>query len=128
MVTSVHSDHFTTFPSLPAKAKRKVEPCPGCDSTEMCAAVPLDNLLADRQPDAGAGELLPLVQPLEHAEDPLEVLRSIPRPLSLHRKQPFLAALPGGGDMHVRDFRAVILDARCRPDSGTAGSVAPRRP
>jgi hypothetical protein len=48
--------------------------------------VPLDDLLADRQADAGAVEFLALVQPLEHAEDSVEVLRLDPSPLSLHRK------------------------------------------
>src|SRR5271154_7003958 len=32
---TVSSDNFHDFASLPASAKRKVEPCPGWDSTEM---------------------------------------------------------------------------------------------
>src|SRR5688572_25596189 len=38
-------------------------------------AMPLDNLLADGQSDAGPGVLVPLVQTLEHSKNLLEVLR-----------------------------------------------------
>ena len=70
------------------------------------AAVPLDDLLADRQPDAGAGELFALVQPLEHAEDPFEILRVDAEAVVLDREHPFLAAVPGGGDVDLGDCRA----------------------
>jgi hypothetical protein len=38
------------------------------------AAVPVDDLLADREPDAGAGILRLVVQPLEHHEDAVGIL------------------------------------------------------
>jgi hypothetical protein len=39
------------------------------------AAVPLDNLFANSQAYAGAGELFPLVEPLKHSKNLFKVLR-----------------------------------------------------
>ena len=63
--------------------------------------MPLDDLLADGQSDAGAGKLFALVQPLEHAENPFEVLRVDSQAVVLHRKYPLLSAVLGGGDVHA---------------------------
>ena len=95
----LRSDHAA--PSAASRVNRNVDPSPACDSTEMVAAVPLDDLLADRQADAGAGELVSLVQPLEHAEDPLEVLRVDPQPVVLHREEPLPVAVLRGRDVHL---------------------------
>src|SRR5580700_2750069 len=70
----------------------------------------LDDLLADRQSYAGAGELLPFVQPLEHAENLFEVLRVNSRSVVLHRKYPSSLATLGGGDVDPWDSRPLVLD------------------
>jgi hypothetical protein len=58
--------------STSRQGKAKGGTVPGLRLDRDVAAVPLDDLLADRQSDAGAGELFAFVQPLEHAEDPFE--------------------------------------------------------
>jgi len=72
--------------------------------------VPLDNFLADGQSDAGARELVPFVQPLEHAKDLFEILRLDSQSIVLYRKYPLLLAILGGGDVHPRDSGTLILD------------------
>ena len=62
------SSHF-----FQGKAKGGTLPELGLDRD--AAPVPLGNLLADGQADAGAGELFALVQPLEHAKNLFKVLR-----------------------------------------------------
>src|SRR5688572_19133643 len=52
------------------------------------AAVPLDDLAAEGQSDARALVFLTRVQPLEHLEDPLEVLRLDPDTVVGHRELP----------------------------------------
>ena len=79
---------------------------PGVRLDRNVAAVPLDNLLADRQSNSGAGELIPLVQPLKHAENFFEVLRVNSQSIVFHRKIPFLAAVLGGGDVDFEEFPA----------------------
>ena len=55
-------------PSLHRQGEvKRAIPGPGSDSTQMRPAVALDDLLADRQADAGARVLLAAVQPLEDA-------------------------------------------------------------
>jgi hypothetical protein len=96
------SNRFHDPVPFPARRSRKVEPCPGCDSTQMAPAKPLDNLLADGQSDAGAG--------LNSSR--LCSRWNMPKIFSkycanrfparcLARKDPFLAAIFGGGDVHV---------------------------
>src|SRR5688572_10729748 len=53
------------------------------------SAVALDHLLADRQPDAGSRVLALVVQPLEHHEDALEVLRLDADAVVARREFPF---------------------------------------
>src|ERR1700730_357904 len=52
------------------------------------AAMPFDDLFADRKSDAGAVEILPLVQSLKHPENPFEKLRLDSKPVILNRKHP----------------------------------------
>ena len=56
-------------------------------------AVALDDLLADRQADAGARVLVPAVQALEDDEDALEVLRVDADAVVAHREDPLAAVL-----------------------------------
>jgi len=72
--------------------------------------MPLDNLLADGQSHACAVELIPLVQPLEHAEDSFKELRVDPQPVVLHRECPFRRAIPRGGYVNVGDSGTLIFD------------------
>ena len=65
------------------------------------AAMPLDDLLADGKADPGAGELIPLVQPLEHAKDPVEILRVDSKTVVLDGEAPHLLARPDGRDMDL---------------------------
>src|SRR5206468_3389620 len=58
-------------------------------------AVPAHDLLADRQSDAGAGVLLPGVEPLEDHEDPLRVLRLDPDSVVTHAEEPLAVPLLG---------------------------------
>ena len=67
--------------------------------------MPLDDLLADGQANAGTGELFPFVQPLEHAENLFEVLRLNSESVVLHREYPSLSAVPGGGRCGLWGFR-----------------------
>src|SRR5262249_27784366 len=60
-----------------AAARRLVDP--------DLAAVALDDLLADRQADAGARELVARVQAAEHLEDPLGVVGVDAQAVVLHR-------------------------------------------
>src|SRR5918992_302554 len=50
------------------------------------SAVALDHLLADRKPNAGTRVFALVVQPLEHHEDALEVLRLDADAVVAHRK------------------------------------------
>ena len=63
--------------------------------------MPLDDLFADGQADAGTGELLALVQPLKHPEDLFEILRLDSEAVVLHGEGPFTAAIAGGGGKSV---------------------------
>jgi hypothetical protein len=72
--------------------------------------VALDDFLADGQSDAGPVELFPFVQPLEHAKNPLEVLRLNSQSVVLHRKYPFGPGIAGSGNMHFWDSRTLVLD------------------
>ena len=74
------------------------------------AAVPLDDLLADSQSDAGARKLFPFVQPLKHAENSLKILRVNSQAVILHRECPLLSAILGGRDVYLGHSRALILD------------------
>src|SRR6185295_4331385 len=73
------------------------------------AAVPLHDLLADRQPDAVALILAPGVEALKDPEDALEVLRLDPDAVVLHREAPRLA-FPHGGDVDLRGLGPAELD------------------
>lgn len=72
------------------------------------AAVSLNDLLADRQTDPGAGVLLPRMEPLEDAKDPLGVLGVEPNPVIPHRKHPFLP-VSLRGDMDTGESGATKL-------------------
>ncbi len=61
----------------------------------------LDDLLADRQPDARARILAAGVQALEHLKDPLGVLRVKADAVVAYGKSPVIA-VPLGGDVNVR--------------------------
>ena len=74
------------------------------------ATVPFDDLLADRQPDAGAGELFSCVQALEHAKDLVEVLRINSQSVVFDRKYPFLRAISGGGEVYPGNAGELVLD------------------
>jgi len=63
--------------------------------------VPLDDLAADGQTDAGAGVFLTGVEPLEHLKDPFEVLALDANSVVLDGKDP---AIFHGGSGNV-DFR-----------------------
>ena len=82
---------------------------PGLRFDRDAAAVPLDDLLADGQPDAGAGVLGACVQPLKHAEDPFEVLWFDAQAVVSHREGPLRAAILGGRDVDL-GIRALVLD------------------
>ena len=96
------------FASRQGKAKGGTLPGLGLDRD--AAAVPFDDLLADGQSDAGAGKLFPLVQPLEHAKDLVEVLRINSQSVVFHREDPFLPAMSGGGDVHLGNSGTLVLD------------------
>src|SRR6185436_12325424 len=74
------------------------------------AAVLLDDLPADRQPDPGAGKLVAPVQALEHSEDLLEILRIDTQAVVVDRERPGRAAISCGGDVNSRDPRTLVLD------------------
>ena len=61
-----------------------------------------DDLLDQREADAGAGVLLTAVEPFEHAEDPLPVLGVDPDAVVGHGEPP-LPAGPLRGDRDPRD-------------------------
>src|SRR3954469_13917751 len=63
--------------------------------------VPLHDPLADREPDPAARVLLPPVQPLEHGEDAIRVVRVDADPVVGDRQEP-LASLPPAGHMDPR--------------------------
>ena len=69
--------------------------------------MPLDNLLADGQPDAGAGILFAAVQPLENLENPPGILRLNADAVVPHPKEPALL-LPAGADVNFRAARCGI--------------------
>src|SRR5690242_16860233 len=72
-------------------------------------AVPVDDLLADRQPDAGAGIFVAIVQALEHEEDALAVLRIEPDAVVRDAERPRAAVL-ARRDVHARGFGAAELE------------------
>ena len=106
MGMSVSSMTFMTCRLAFCQGKAKGGPVPGLRLDRDGAAVPLDNLLADGQAYAGAGELFPLVQPLEHAENLFEILRVNSQSVVLHREDPFLLAILAGGDVDLGEHRA----------------------
>src|SRR5438445_1554668 len=71
---------------------------------------PLQNLLANGQSDSRALELRSPVQALKKDEDPFKVLWVNSHAIVPHGKNPFLATVFGGRDMHVRHFGAVVFD------------------
>src|SRR5580658_1226236 len=70
------------FASGQGKTKRRALADRGFDRD--VAAMALDDLLADGQSHARAAEFLPSMQPLKHAEDPLEVLGFDSEAIVLH--------------------------------------------
>jgi hypothetical protein len=83
---------------------------PGLRFDRDTAAVALDDFLADGQPDASASELIPFVQPLEHAENPFEVLRIDSQAVVFYREVPFLAAILDGGNVYAGHSQFLVLD------------------
>jgi hypothetical protein len=73
-------------------------------------AVAFDYLLADGQSNSGSGELIPLMQPLEHSEDSFEILRVNSQSVVFYRKIPLLAAVPGSGNVYSRDAGFLLFD------------------
>ena len=70
--------------------------------------MPLDNLLANSQADAGSRIVLAGVQPLEDLEDPLIILRVNANAVVAHREDPApLRSL--GADMNLRGLLAMEL-------------------
>jgi len=63
--------------------------------------VPLDNSLADSQSNAGAAIVIPLVKPLEHTKNSVEVLGINSQPIVTDRKRPFVLLTFGGGDVNA---------------------------
>src|ERR1700722_9804073 len=74
-------------------------------------AVALNDLLADGQSNPGSGELIPLMQPLEHSEDFFEILRVNSQSVVFYRKVPLLAAVPGSGNVYSGDAGFLVLDS-----------------
>ena len=104
------SDGFHDVLSLPAKAKRKVEPCPGCDSTEMLPPCRSTIFLQMANPMPVPANSSRLCSRWNMPKILSKYCGSIPSPLSLHREDPFLPAIPGGGDVYLRDSGALVLD------------------
>ena len=72
--------------------------------------MPLDDLLADCESDAGAGKFLAFMQPLEHDKNSVEVLRIDSQAVIAHRESPFAPAIFGGGNVNARHAGVLILD------------------
>src|SRR5207344_1466513 len=72
------------------------------------ASVPLRDLLADREADAGAWVLVAPVQPFEGREDPLRVLRIDADCVVLHREAPAFVGLLDA-DVHARGLLVAEL-------------------
>ena len=84
----VHGRHAVSCRAAAGSVKRNVVPSPGLGLDPDAPAVALDDLLADRQADAGARVLVAAVQPLEDDEDPLDVLRLDADAVVAHREEP----------------------------------------
>src|SRR3984893_8955331 len=74
------------------------------------AAMPFDDLFANRESDAGAVKFLPLVQPLKHSENSFEKLRFDSETVVLNRKHPFVGVVRHGRDVDPRNSGAPVLD------------------
>src|SRR5436305_8241348 len=72
------------------------------------ATIPLHHALADRQADTRAGNSLAM-QPFEHTENGLVILRLNPHSVILHGKLPF-GFTPGRRDMNARRLHAAVFD------------------
>jgi hypothetical protein len=74
------------------------------------AAMPLDDIFADREAHSCAGEFLAPMQALKHSEYSFEVLRFDAESVVLHRKYLLLRAVLPGRNMNSGYFGAPILD------------------
>ncbi len=131
------------LPRAPASVKKNVEPSPGLRLDPDAAAVALDDLLADRQADAGARVLVAAVQALEDHEDALDVLRRRCRcrcraredchspPVAAAPRRGCAAARPAAELDRVADQvleqlrRAALSSASDRRAAGRASTAAP---
>src|SRR5664279_342432 len=74
------------------------------------AAVALDDLLADSEADAGAGEFVAFVQTLEHPKDALEVARIDADAVVADREGPAVVAVARGRNVDPGYAGALVLD------------------
>src|ERR1700692_4688492 len=75
------------------------------------AAMPFDDLFADRKSDAGAVKILPLVQSLKHPENSFEELWLYSKHVSLNRKHPIGGVFRRSRDVDSRkNSGAPVLD------------------
>jgi hypothetical protein len=70
----------------------------------------LDDLLTDGQPNARSSVFVASMQALEHAEDPLEILRIDADAIIGDRKNVAVGGVNGGRDVDPRRRRSMILD------------------
>src|SRR5690348_1215814 len=82
---------------------------PGPSVDPDASTVPVDDLLADRKSDPGAGIFVAVVQALEHEEDALAVLRIEPDAVVGDREEP-RAVVFAGAHVHARTLGAVELE------------------
>src|SRR6185295_5268806 len=80
---------------LAGDGKPERAPLAGLRLDPDAPAVALDDLLHDREPDARAGVIRLVVQPLEHHEDAIAVLRVQADAVVLHGEEPHLVARLG---------------------------------
>src|SRR4030095_981185 len=88
--------------------KRRAMPGLGLDRDT--AAVSLDDLFADGQPDACTLEFLAAMQSLKHAEDPFEVLGLDAEPIVSNGEHPLRLALSGGRYVYPGNPWALVFD------------------
>src|SRR3984885_4864540 len=74
------------------------------------AAMPFDDLFANRKSDTGAVKFLPLVQSLEYPENLFKKLRFDSEPIVLNREHPFVGVVRHGRDVDPRNTGAPVLD------------------
>src|ERR1700732_2005787 len=94
---------------FPREGKSKGGSCSGRGFHPDAPAVPLHDLLANRQPDAGARMGAAAVQALEHHENPLEIFRRNTDAVVLHRKVPEYA-VRFSMELNLRALIATELD------------------